>query len=103
MHKKLLIPFVGLFSLFLTITVRGQKPESKISLSLLQKMQDAQRNAANINVLIKGNIDEIKAKMLEIGGTFGYAIGNSIASVLLPINKVNEIASLSSVSRIEDN
>jgi subtilisin family serine protease len=96
MTKKLLFPVFFLFSLSLFA-------QSKISLSLLNRLENSSRAAdSKISVLVKGNIDEIKAKTEQIGGIFKYS-ADSIANIQIPLDKVGAIADLASVSRIEDN
>jgi subtilisin family serine protease len=96
MIKKLLFAvfFLSSTSLF---------AQSKLSLSLLNRLESSAHTVnSSISVLVKGNIDEIKAKTEQIGGIFKYSAG-SIANVQIPLQKVHEIAALASVSRIEDN
>jgi subtilisin family serine protease len=76
---------------------------SKISLSLQRKMEQAIRTVNyDISIFVKGNPDEVKAKTLAAGGYFKYAV-TDICAIRIPINKVNDIAAINSVSRIEDN
>jgi subtilisin family serine protease len=97
MLKKLL--FFALLSYSSGISAQS----SKISFSLQRKMAEAKRTVNyDISIFVKGNPEEIKAKTLEVGGYFKYAVTN-IAAIRIPINRVNDIASIASVSRIEDN
>jgi subtilisin family serine protease len=93
-----------LFSLFSLSFSLAFAQQTKISLSLREKMELSARtsNSFHIGLFVKGNIDEIKGKTEEIGGIFKYAAGD-IAAIQIPIDKVSEIASINSVVRIEDN
>jgi subtilisin family serine protease len=88
-----------------TINTKHQTPNSKLNFSLqnLLRESDAKQNASSeIAVFVKGNIDDIKKKTEEVGGVFKYTAGD-IAAIRLPLGKVMDVASLPSVSRVENN
>ena len=77
---------------------------SKVSLSLRQKIEEATRTASyDISLFIKGNAEDVKAKTEQIGGKFKYAVGKNLSAIRIPINKVGDISALGTVERIEDN
>jgi len=88
-----------------TINSELQIQNSKLNFSLQKLLRENSQgpNASlEIAVFVKGNIDEIRKKTEEAGGVFKYSAGD-IAAIRLPLNRVMEIASLASVSRIENN
>lgn len=100
--KKLLLPVC----LFLLSTA-ALAVQPKISASLLKKLhpespQEARRMEKEIALFVKGDLALIRARTEELHGVFKYAAGD-IAAIRIPLNKVNDLAALSSVERIEDN
>src|SRR4051812_45267326 len=53
-----------------------------------------------VSLLVKGNISIISQQTKLLGGTFKYAV-KDIASVSLPIDKVNILQQVQGISRIE--
>lgn len=74
----------------------------KYNFSLARKLQDESLQSKEIAVFVKGNIEEIYKKTLELNGTYKYSAGN-IAAIRIPLSKIPKLAALPSVERIEDN
>lgn len=53
-----------------------------------------------ISILVQGDVDEIRDKVEDMGGKFKFAAGN-IASVLVPKNRLGELATVKGVIRME--
>lgn len=75
---------------------------SKMNFGLKRKLLDKANDLREISVLVKGNVDEIRTKTTELGGVFKNAAGD-IASIRIPLNKIEELAKIASVQRIESN
>ena len=75
---------------------------SKFNFSLERKLRDPQLNNRMIALFVQGDVKAIKLKTEELGGLFKYSTG-SIAAINISLDKVNEIAALKSVVRIENN
>ena len=76
--------------------------QCSLNLPLYNKAKNAQEKNINtvIDILIQGNIDEIKQEVTSVGGKFKYAAGD-IASVSMPLNKISEMVSKKGIERIE--
>ncbi len=74
---------------------------SKLNFSLSRKVKDAKLQEKEISLFVKGDEKEIREKTEALGGFYKYSVGG-IAAIRIPISKVNEIANLKSVVRIED-
>ncbi len=73
---------------------------SKMNFGLKRKLIDNSIDTREISVLVKGNIDAIKAKTISLGGVFKNSSGD-IASIRIPLNKIEELAGIAEVQRIE--
>lgn len=91
-----------LFSITFFSSALFSQPVSKFNFSLARKMNDERLSSKEISLFVQGNVDEIKQKTEELGGFFKYAVAG-ISAIRIPLNKVNEIAALKSVVRVEDN
>lgn len=94
-----------IFTLFILLFIIGLNAEaqqsSKLSYSLIEKMQLANKTDRDICLFVEGNIPEIKAVTESNGGVFKYAAGK-IAAIQIPVSKVGVLAGIASVRRIED-
>src|SRR4051812_25712554 len=90
-----------LFTLTVFSIAASSQNSSKYNFSLVHKLKEQRLQNRDIALLVQGDVNEIKSKTEEIGGLFKYSIGN-IASIKISISKINQIASLKSVTRIED-
>jgi subtilisin family serine protease len=94
------ITLTFLFVFFLSFA--GAQNNSKISFSLLDKMQVSHKTDPDISLFVEGNVAEIKTAVETINGSFKYASG-SIAAVVISLSKLSYMAGLPFVKRIEDN
>jgi len=92
--KHYLLPVTFFLSLFIG---NAQQPD-KLNFALHQLIQAENLPAAN--VLVKGDIDQLKIFLTENGGTFQCAAGD-IASIKIPRNKISLMASQKFIQRIE--
>src|SRR4030095_16293928 len=94
------------FLIFSVITLvyavaSGQAPnQSKLNLHLAQMVSNEQMQQKQVNLLVQGDIGEIRKMTQTWGGTFRYAIGN-IATIRIPVSAVPEFAASKKVNRIE--
>ncbi len=79
----------------------GMAQRSKMNFDLQRKMQSQALNR-EIAVFVKGNIEEIKRQTELLGGVFKYAAGD-IAAIRIPLNKLDALAAVADIKRIESN
>ncbi|MCC7232573.1 MAG: S8 family serine peptidase [Bacteroidia bacterium] len=100
MPVKKTVPLLFIFSFVFLVTTAQQV--TKMNYSLLKKMSNTRLADREIAVFVKGDVEQIKNNVENLGGVFKYAAGN-IAAVRLPLSKIPRLASLGSVQRIECN
>lgn len=91
-----------LFALTFFSTLVSSQKISKLSFSLQKKLKQTRLAEREIALFVEGDIKEIRKKTEEAGGLFKYSSGN-IAAINIRLSKVQEIADLKSVVRIESN
>ena len=95
--KKLTVLIITL--LFVS---HSQGQHSKMNFELKRKLMDKSQSTREISVFVKGNIELIRSTTLSLGGVFKYAAGD-IAAIRIPLDKINDLAKISEVKRIESN
>lgn len=92
------------FALIITvlISLNSHSQIAKMNFGLKKKLMEKSATNRMISVLVKGNVDVIKSKAIELGGTFKYSAGD-IASITLPLDKITELAKVAEVKQIESN
>ncbi len=75
---------------------------AKMNFALKRKIEEPISSTREISVLVKGNIDIIRANTISLGGVFKYAAGD-IAAIRIPLDKIKELAKVADVKRIESN
>jgi len=75
---------------------------SKMNFGLKRKLMDRSIDSREISVLVKGNVDVIRNKTIQLGGVFKNSAGD-ISSIRIPLNKIQELAGVAEVQRIESN
>ena len=97
---KQILSFVVAFTFFPLLAI--SQNDSKFNFSLQRKLKDPMTNNKEIAIFVQGDVKEIKVKTEEAGGFFKYSTGN-IAAINIRLDKINELAALKSVARIENN
>jgi subtilisin family serine protease len=82
------------------VKTNAKAQPSKMNFGLKRKLKADGNDAREISVLVKGNVDIIKAKTIELGGVFKNSAGD-IASIRIPLNKIELLAKVAEVQRIE--
>ncbi len=75
---------------------------SKMNSGLKRKLKTGNNEEREISVLVKGNVDIIRSKTIELGGVFKNSAGD-IASIRIPMGKIEQLAKVAEVQRIESN
>lgn len=97
MNKNLLS---AILLIFLCNILMAQAP--MYNFTLAKKLQDESVQNKTINLLIRGDVNQVREKCSSIGANFKYAAGD-IVTVSCKVQDVVHFASLSSVTRIEAN
>lgn len=84
------------------ISINAQSQNAKMNFGLKRKLIEKGTSEREISVLVKGNVDIIRAKTIALGGVFKNFAGD-IASIRLPLNKIGELGKIAEVQRIESN
>src|SRR5688572_8486149 len=72
----------------------------KLSLRMAKMIADEQLQHTQVNVLVQGDIEEIRNLTSQWNGIFRYSIGN-IATVRVPVAALTALAASHKTSRIE--
>jgi len=96
--KKFLI--FSVMSLVYTLASGQVYPQSKLNLHLVQLITNEQMQQEQINILVQGDISEIRKLTQNWGGIFRYAVGN-IATVKVPVIAIADFAASDKIKRIE--
>jgi subtilisin family serine protease len=84
------------------ISFSGYAQKVKMNFSLQQKLSVSRSSDREISLFVKGDLNIIRTKTEELGGIFKYAAG-PIASIRLPLSKINALASYAEITSIESN
>jgi len=87
---------------FTNESTKVKEQSAKMNFGLKRKIKAENNDSREISVLVKGNVDVIKAKTIELGGVFKNSAGD-IASIRIPLNKIDILAKVADVQRIESN
>lgn len=94
--------YLGLFFLLcFSVNISAQN-SVKMNFDLQKKLTNARHSDFEIALFVKGNIEEIKKETESLGGVFKYAAGD-IAAIRIHISKINQLANIGSIVRIESN
>src|SRR5689334_11924128 len=96
MNKTGIIFFLLCFYAFVVSAQSSQKVNGEI----LRLASPKKASVAMTDILVKGDVEEIKKLTQAVGGTFKYAAG-SIAAVRIPANTIHDFAVSSRVKRME--
>ncbi len=91
------------YTLFLFIAFTGilqAQTTTKLDLRLYKRLHDGKATKANISLLVRGNMDDIKALVEAYGGTYKYGY-NNISSIEVPESKLIAFAENATVEKIE--
>lgn len=98
MNKNLLTTFIAI----LCFTAAFSQEQTKLNYSLVKKILETNDPMRPAGLFVQGNIETIRTLTESLGGRFKYASGN-IASIVLPVSKVNDLAGSPDVWLVEDN
>jgi len=100
MKKSLTLVFIVCIS-FQTFA----QSSGKIAISLQHKMKQVELSRSTgqeIALFLRGDVEQIKSLVAQLGGTFKYAAGD-ISAIRIPITKIQDLAASNAVTWIEDN
>jgi subtilisin family serine protease len=98
MNLKTLI--IACILVTMTAATANSQDLKKLNLSLVKMINEPGAAAGNqINLLVKGNVNALKAFVENVEGEFRYNYGD-ISSVIIPVNKVAELSGKSWAKRI---
>ncbi len=72
----------------------------KMTFELMQMIRNSKELSTEISVLVKGDLTEIEGLTKRLGGTYKFGLGE-IASIRIPIGKLNELATGPHIFKIE--
>src|SRR6185369_14121067 len=97
MNKSISTLFVLLFAALLS----NAQPQSKLSYSLVKKMNDKNVQGKEISVFVKGDIETIKSLTSQTGGVVKYATAD-IAAIRIPVSGIELFYQNNGVVRMEE-
>ena len=71
-------------------------------MKLQQTLANSRNSDREISLFVRGDLNTIRAKTEELGGTFKYAAG-PIAAIRLPLSKIYRLAEVAEIKSIESN
>ena len=95
---KQIIFFVCIFSFHVAIA-RDLLLHDKLTFEIEKLIQSPEDSSRLVDILVKGDSEEIKFFMESNNGIYKYTVGR-ISSVRIPVSKITALASLSSVVKL---
>lgn len=90
-----------IFTALMPLSILAQQNDSRISIDLYKLLEKERTHTqVNLPLLVKGNINVVKALTNSVNGKFKYSVGD-IASVNLPINAIGTFLEHSAIKRLE--
>jgi subtilisin family serine protease len=90
-----------IFTALMPLSLLAQQNDSRISIDLYRLLEkERTQTQVNLPLLVKGNINVVKALTNSVNGKFKYSVGD-IASVNLPINSIGTFLEHSAIKRLE--
>lgn len=89
-----------LLAVTILLSINGIAQVSKMNFDLVRKVADRMAQEEFVPVLIKGNVESVKAEVKQMGGNFKYNEGN-IMAVDVQVKNIKKLAERNDVNRIE--
>lgn len=100
MTKRFLLLTIFTFAVFLNTTNCFAQERATMNLELRNYVNENPSSTEQLQLLVQGNENEIQTAVKNAGGNFKYSV-RDISSIMIPANKVMQLASYPGIKRIE--